>query len=188
MSWRGPIHSPKSRHNPKESKETANKNQTKHKTQPKHQQTTKQQKQERESDRLASSAMSTKRWGVITLYHPYIGYGGKTNKADQKNNITNIAIPGLWVKQHSTMRKPGLPLPGAPRSHRASRTGMKTHRFAIQLPATPMPCGNWKGETTQGETESEPDLEWEVSMGIYCGTHSSLRILSVDLFQASSSV
>ena len=113
MSWRGPIHSPKSRHNPKESKETANKNQTKHKTQPKHQQTTKQQKQERESDRLASSAMSTKRWGVITLYHPYIGYGGKTNKADQKNNITNIAIPGLWVKQHSTMRKPGLPLPGA---------------------------------------------------------------------------
>ena len=106
MSWRGPIHSPRSRHNPKEAKkpQTNTKQNTKHNQ---NQKTTKPKTHERESDRLASSATSNRWWGVITLYHPYIGYGGKPNKRPEEHHQHRHTR--LWVKQHSAMRKPGLP-------------------------------------------------------------------------------
>ena len=56
-----------------------------------------------------------------------IGGVAKNKKRENTETQTSHCHTVEWVKQHSTMRKPGIPPARIPRSHRASHQGITTH-------------------------------------------------------------
>ena len=104
LNWRGPLHSPTNRRTPKAKGKTTKqtnpkKPQTKHTTNQ-----TKTTKQREESERQASSASSIARRRWYHCIITGIGTAEKQTNTNQRTNIINIAIPGLWLKQHNYCR------------------------------------------------------------------------------------
>ena len=117
---------------------------------------------------------------MITLYH-LSWYGKATNKPKTTRPPGHTSE---WVKQQSTMRKPGIPPARIPEItwHRPSRHNDSPERNSKQTPATP-------GRSESGETQNRVRRWVKKELRTHCidSVQGTLRVRSVVLFQSSYS-
>ena len=155
----GPVHSPIGRHDANETENTTKQGNTKEPNQ------TKQSKQNSNQNKTNKN---------IAKWHRAIQHGckrkwlcilnrigmAKWNQKTGKNETAQTNSPYETCERSNTALcgNQGSPQPGAPRSHRASLTGINSHKSWVDLGLAMTQSRSQR----KGETKGETGLWWEV--------------------------